>query len=215
MTGKVYRKNSKYWDIYFWTNSVDSDQTALKEHSDQDLHCLPFCLHVWGHYCIVKSNCFILTTTTVVSLGVPIFKVFTVSWNVHFVLPQLLASSLSKSNARAKIHNSFLTSTCISNWDWRFTLSFHSSVIAVSVGIFPLIAHPAIFVSLRFCPKVSAFQFLSVFYAGFRPPALSVLLILPVEERSPRHTFHKNLPYLKETENTFQYTCFHLSPCHL
>ena len=32
----------------------------------------------WGHYCIVKSNCFILTTNTVVSLGVPIFKVFTV-----------------------------------------------------------------------------------------------------------------------------------------
>ena len=38
----VYRKNSKYWDIYFCTNSVDSDQTALKEQSDQDLYCLPF-----------------------------------------------------------------------------------------------------------------------------------------------------------------------------
>ena len=34
-----------------------------------------------GHYCIVKSNCFILTTTTVVSLGVPIFKVFMVKTN--------------------------------------------------------------------------------------------------------------------------------------
>ena len=41
-----YRKNSKYWDIYVWANSVDSDQTALKEQSDQDLHCLPFCLHL-------------------------------------------------------------------------------------------------------------------------------------------------------------------------
>ena len=30
------------------------------------------------HYLIVKSNCFILRTTTVVSPGVPIFRVFTV-----------------------------------------------------------------------------------------------------------------------------------------
>ena len=28
-----YRKNSKYWDICIWANSVDSDQTALKEQS--------------------------------------------------------------------------------------------------------------------------------------------------------------------------------------
>ena len=27
-------------------NNVDSDQTALKEQSDQDLHCLPFFLHL-------------------------------------------------------------------------------------------------------------------------------------------------------------------------
>ena len=38
----MYRKNSKYWDMYVWANSLDSDQTALKEQSDQDLHCLPF-----------------------------------------------------------------------------------------------------------------------------------------------------------------------------
>ena len=43
---KIYRKNSKYWDIYVRANSVDSDQTALKEQSDQDLHCLPFFLHL-------------------------------------------------------------------------------------------------------------------------------------------------------------------------
>ena len=41
-----YRKNSKHWDMYVWANSVDSDQTALKEQSDQDLHCLPFFLHL-------------------------------------------------------------------------------------------------------------------------------------------------------------------------
>ena len=43
----TYRKNSKYWDIYVWANSVDSDQTALKEQSDQALHCLPFCLYLF------------------------------------------------------------------------------------------------------------------------------------------------------------------------
>ena len=32
----------------------------------------------WRHYCIVKSNCLILRTITAVSLGVPIFRVFTV-----------------------------------------------------------------------------------------------------------------------------------------
>ena len=42
----VYHKNSKYWDMHVRANSVDSDQTALKEQSDQDLHCLPFCLHL-------------------------------------------------------------------------------------------------------------------------------------------------------------------------
>ena len=42
-----YRKNFKYWDMYVWENSVDSDQTALKEEqSNQDLHCLPFYLHL-------------------------------------------------------------------------------------------------------------------------------------------------------------------------
>ena len=41
-----YRKNSKYWDTYVRANSVDSDQTALKEQSDQDLHCLPVFLHL-------------------------------------------------------------------------------------------------------------------------------------------------------------------------
>ena len=41
-----YRKNSKYWDMYVLANSLDSDQTALKEQSDQDLHCLPFFLHL-------------------------------------------------------------------------------------------------------------------------------------------------------------------------
>ena len=43
---ECYRKNFKYWDMYVRANSEDSDQTALKEQSDQDLHCLPFFLHL-------------------------------------------------------------------------------------------------------------------------------------------------------------------------
>ena len=37
----------------------------------------------WRHYFIVKLNCFILRTTTVAGLGVPIFRVFTVH---HYLL---------------------------------------------------------------------------------------------------------------------------------
>ena len=39
-------------------NSVDSDQTALKEQSDQDLYCLPFCLHLLGALLHCKINQF-------------------------------------------------------------------------------------------------------------------------------------------------------------
>ena len=44
----TYRKNFKYWDMYVLANSEDSDQTALKEQSDQDLYCLPFFLPSFG-----------------------------------------------------------------------------------------------------------------------------------------------------------------------
>ena len=40
--------------------------------------CHSFCIF-WMHYFLVKLNCFILRTTTVAGLGVPIFRVFTVS----------------------------------------------------------------------------------------------------------------------------------------
>ena len=66
--------------MYVWANSVDSDQTALKEQSDQVLHCLSFFFYIfWRHYFNVKLNCFILRTTTVAGLGVPIFRVITVN----------------------------------------------------------------------------------------------------------------------------------------
>ena len=49
-----YRKNSKYWDMYVRANRVDSDQTALREQSDQDLHCLPFFLLEALLHCKIK-----------------------------------------------------------------------------------------------------------------------------------------------------------------
>ena len=53
-----YRKNSKYWDMYVCANSIDSDQTALKEQSDQDLHCLPFFLHLLEAFLHCKIKLF-------------------------------------------------------------------------------------------------------------------------------------------------------------
>ena len=55
----VYGKNFKYWDMYVSANSVDSDQTALKEQSDQDLHCLPFFLLLLEAllHCKIKLFC--------------------------------------------------------------------------------------------------------------------------------------------------------------
>ena len=38
----------------------------------------------WRHNFIVKLNCFILRTTTVAGLGVPIFRVFTVFYYFHW-----------------------------------------------------------------------------------------------------------------------------------
>ena len=76
---QAYRKNSKYWDICVWAKSADSDQTALKEQSDQDLHCLPFFLLLLEALLHCKIKLFYLRITTVASLGVPIFRVFTVS----------------------------------------------------------------------------------------------------------------------------------------
>ena len=36
------KKSAKHSDKKGWANSVDPDQTALKEQFDQGLHCLPF-----------------------------------------------------------------------------------------------------------------------------------------------------------------------------
>ena len=78
-----YRKNSKYWDISVWANSVDSDQTALS--SLFRIYAVCHFFYIFRrHYFNVKLNCFILRTTTVAGLGVPIFRVITVSTDGKF-----------------------------------------------------------------------------------------------------------------------------------
>ena len=57
---------------------MDSDQTALKEQSDQDLHCLPFFLHLLEALLHCKIKLFYIKDNYGTGLGVPIFRVFTV-----------------------------------------------------------------------------------------------------------------------------------------
>ena len=64
--GRKYRKNSKYWDMLL-RSSLIRIYTV----------CHSFYIY-WRHYFIIKFNGFILRTTTVAGLGVPIFRVFTV-----------------------------------------------------------------------------------------------------------------------------------------
>ena len=47
-TVAYYHNDLKFLDRQVWANTVDPDQTALllNEQSDQDLHCLSFCLHL-------------------------------------------------------------------------------------------------------------------------------------------------------------------------
>ena len=44
------------------------------------LHCLPFCLHLWGSWLTVKLTCFIFRPVMVSILGVWIFINFMVIW---------------------------------------------------------------------------------------------------------------------------------------
>ena len=77
-----YCKNSKYWDIYVWANSVDSDQTALRS-SLIRIYTVCHSFYIfWRHNFNVKLNCFILRTTTVAGLGVPIFRVTCITVSV-------------------------------------------------------------------------------------------------------------------------------------
>ena len=48
----LYGNDPKLLDRHVLVNSVDPDLTAHKEQSDQDLQCLPFCLH-----CLDKLLC--------------------------------------------------------------------------------------------------------------------------------------------------------------
>ena len=57
--------------------------------------CHSFYIH-WRHNFIVKVNCFILRTTTVAGLGVPIFRVFTVISQFKVGFKSLLKQDLSE-----------------------------------------------------------------------------------------------------------------------
>ena len=50
----------------------------LQEQSDLGLHCLPFNLLLIDRYCNVESNYSIVRIITVIILGVPVFRSFTV-----------------------------------------------------------------------------------------------------------------------------------------
>ena len=84
----------------------------------------------WRHYFNVKLNCFILRTTTVAGLGVPIFRVFTVClpaphhWKKH---------TISKANSMVGMHVHmpswhWLSSSfqCLMVMDTHFCLLFFS-----------------------------------------------------------------------------------------
>ena len=64
--------------MYVWANSVDSDQTALEEQSDQDLLCSPFFLHLLEALLQCKIKLFYIKDNYGAGLGVPIFRVIMV-----------------------------------------------------------------------------------------------------------------------------------------
>ena len=77
----------KLWDtVMMWSIGTDrSEQTVQnqirlfhKEQSDQGRLCLLFVCIFWTQYCTVKSNYSSCRTITVIILGVPIFRIFTV-----------------------------------------------------------------------------------------------------------------------------------------
>ena len=76
----------------------------------------------WRHYFIVKLNCFILRTTTVAGLGVPIFRVFTV---IQFMITRLCSTwNCLPSSLWTACSSSFtVTLTNWKNSDNRLSLS--------------------------------------------------------------------------------------------
>ena len=53
----MYHNQPKFSNGQVWANSVDPDQIAPEEQSDQGLHCLPFVCIFWVHYSVIKPNC--------------------------------------------------------------------------------------------------------------------------------------------------------------
>ena len=66
----------------------------------------------WRHYFIVKLNCFILRTTTVAGLGVPIFRVFTVCYYLFGVLCDVYVIRTTWEEPRGKTVLCFFNTCC-------------------------------------------------------------------------------------------------------
>ena len=69
-TAWMYRNDPKFSDRYAWANSVDPDQTAPEEQSDDRVYtvCHSVCI-VWTHCSMVEphsSNCRVITTNFLV-----------------------------------------------------------------------------------------------------------------------------------------------------
>ena len=72
-------------------HSVDTDQTAPQEQSDQGLHCLPYCLHLLNIFSLNKSSLhanFMITIAII--LGVPSSTIYIVWQIAEQILSQLM-----------------------------------------------------------------------------------------------------------------------------
>lgn len=77
------------------TEQTENVVKLLIEQFDQNLHYLPFPLHLWMQYSIVSTNCFIFRTVMEIISGVQIF------WNFYdvrimvFLLPQYIERNMT------------------------------------------------------------------------------------------------------------------------
>ena len=64
-----HKGSSKFWDRQVWANSADPEQ----EQANQDLHCLPFHLHLQVALLHCKTKQFCCKTIMAIISGVPFF----------------------------------------------------------------------------------------------------------------------------------------------
>ena len=85
----------------------------------------------WRHYFIVKLNCFILRTSTVAGLGVPIFRVFTVDIvQTHFLFFFTVQLCISWTNGISSKFSVTRKFTCdITSLRGKSTLRYRESTV--------------------------------------------------------------------------------------